>query len=106
MAKNELAPKGGDILIYQTESGQTKIEVRLEGETLWLNQVGLAELYLRDYQTVAEATYNISRYFDFYNNQRLHQALGYPNPRRGVRRSSWHSGRPSGSLRANCFNIQ
>jgi len=45
MAKNELAPKGGDILIYQTEGGQTKIEVRLEGETLWLNQAGLAELY-------------------------------------------------------------
>jgi hypothetical protein len=34
MAENELAPQGGDILIYQTENGQTKIEVRLEGETL------------------------------------------------------------------------
>jgi hypothetical protein len=45
MSKNELAPRGGDILIYQTEGGETKIEVRLEGETLWLNQAGLAELY-------------------------------------------------------------
>lgn len=45
MGKNELAPRGGDILIYQTEGGQTKIEVRLEGETLWLNQAGLAKLY-------------------------------------------------------------
>ena len=45
MGSNELAPKGGDILIYQTEGGQTKIQVRLEGETLWLNQADLAQLY-------------------------------------------------------------
>jgi len=40
-----LAARGGNILIYQSEQGQTKIEVRLEGETLWLSQAGLAELY-------------------------------------------------------------
>ena len=45
MGSNELAPKGGDILIYQTEGGQTKIQVRLEGETLWLSQADLAQLY-------------------------------------------------------------
>ena len=45
MATRDMAPRGGQILIYQTESGQTKIEVRLDGETLWLNQAGLAKLY-------------------------------------------------------------
>ncbi len=55
---------------------------------------------------VAEATYNLSRYFEFCNNQRLHQALGYPHPSRGVRRGRWHSGRPPGSLRSNGFNIR
>ncbi|MBN2590691.1 MAG: virulence RhuM family protein [Sedimentisphaerales bacterium] len=45
MTKGDIEPKGGEILIYQTESGQTKIEVRLEGETLWLNQADLAKLY-------------------------------------------------------------
>lgn len=45
MAKGDIVPKGGQILIYQTEGGQTKIEVRLEGETLWLNQAALANLY-------------------------------------------------------------
>ncbi|MBN2314870.1 MAG: virulence RhuM family protein [Sedimentisphaerales bacterium] len=45
MTPGDLAPKGGQILIYQTEGGQTKIEVRLEGETLWLNQAALAKLY-------------------------------------------------------------
>ena len=44
MAKSDV-PKGGQILIYQTEAGQTKIEVRLEGQTLWLNQAALAKLY-------------------------------------------------------------
>ena len=45
MARNELSPRGGEILIYQTVEGQTQIDVRLEGETLWLSQAGLAELY-------------------------------------------------------------
>jgi len=48
-------------------------------ERLW-RTVKVEEIYLRDYQTVAEAKYNLSRYFEFYNNQRLHHALGYCTP--------------------------
>ena len=33
------------ITIYQTESGQTKIDVRLENETVWLTQKSMAELF-------------------------------------------------------------
>lgn len=33
------------IVIYQTESGQTKIDVRLENETVWLTQKLMAELF-------------------------------------------------------------
>lgn len=33
------------ILIYQSESGETKIEVRLQDETVWLTQRGMAELF-------------------------------------------------------------
>jgi len=33
------------IIIYQTESGQTRIEVRLENETVWLTQKLMAELF-------------------------------------------------------------
>ncbi len=29
-----------EILLYQTEDGQTKIDVRLEEETVWLSQYG------------------------------------------------------------------
>ena len=48
-------------------------------ERLW-RTVKVEEVYLRDYQTVAEARYYLGRYFEFYNNERLHQALGYRTP--------------------------
>jgi prophage maintenance system killer protein len=35
----------GDIVIYQAEDGHTKLEVSLDGETLWLTQAQLAELF-------------------------------------------------------------
>jgi len=51
--------KTGEIVIYQTEGGETKIEVRLEGETLWLSQAGLAELYQTTKQNVSLHIANI-----------------------------------------------
>jgi putative transposase len=48
-------------------------------ERLW-RSVKVEEVYLRDYQTVAEARYGLGRYFDLYNNRRLHQALDYHTP--------------------------
>jgi len=59
MTKGDIIPKGGQILIYQTEGGQTKIEVRLEGETLWLNQAALAKLYQTTKQNVSLHIQNI-----------------------------------------------
>ena len=48
-------------------------------ERLW-RSVKVEEVYLHDYQTVAEARYGLGRYFDLYNNRRLHQALDYHTP--------------------------
>ena len=59
MNENELAPSGGQILIYQTESGQTKIEVRLQNETLWLSQNALAQLYQTTKQNISLHITNI-----------------------------------------------
>jgi len=44
---NELAPResGGEFLLYQTEGGRIRIEVRLQGETVWLTQQMMAELF-------------------------------------------------------------
>ena len=36
---------GSEILIYQTDDGQTKIDVKFEDETVWLTQAQLCELY-------------------------------------------------------------
>lgn len=33
------------IIIYQTEDGQTQIDVRLENDTVWLTQKQIAELF-------------------------------------------------------------
>ena len=35
----------GEILIYQTDNGQTNIEVKIEDDTVWLTQQQLTELY-------------------------------------------------------------
>ena len=35
----------GDIIIYQTEDGLTKINVKIENETVWLSQQQMAELF-------------------------------------------------------------
>ena len=59
MAKGDIVPRGGQILIYQTEGGQIKIEVRLEGETLWLNQGAMAKLYQTTKQNVSLHIQNI-----------------------------------------------
>ncbi|VAW31047.1 Uncharacterized protein clustered with Type I restriction-modification system, partial [hydrothermal vent metagenome] len=42
------------IIIYQSEVGQTKIEVRLENETVWLTQKRLAKLFQVTKSTISE----------------------------------------------------
>ena len=34
-----------EIIIYQTQDGRTKIDVRIENETVWLTQNQMAELF-------------------------------------------------------------
>ena len=59
--------------------GKGRVFDNIFSERLW-RTVKVEEVYLRDYQTVAEARYNLGRYFEFYNNRRFHQALGYRTP--------------------------
>ena len=48
-------------------------------ERLW-RSVKYEEVYLHDYQTVADAHDGLGRYFRFYNHERPHQALRYQTP--------------------------
>lgn len=48
-----------EILLYQTEDGQTKIDVRLEEETVWLSQVQMTELFQTTKQNISLHIKNI-----------------------------------------------
>lgn len=48
-----------EILIYQTPDGQTKIQTRLENETVWLTQAQMAELFGKAKSTISEHIKNI-----------------------------------------------
>ncbi len=48
-----------EILLYQTEDGQTKIDVRLEDDTVWLNQKQMVELFQTTKQNVSLHIRNI-----------------------------------------------
>ena len=41
-----------EILLYQTEDGRTRIQCRLENETLWLTQAQIADLFQTSPQNV------------------------------------------------------
>lgn len=47
------------ILIYKTEDGQTKIEVRFDDDTVWLTQSALAELFQTTKQNISQHIKNI-----------------------------------------------
>jgi putative transposase len=49
-------------------------------ERLW-RSLKYEEVYLKAYDNVAQARQGIAAYFEFYNHQRLHQALAYRTPR-------------------------
>ena len=48
-----------EILLYQTEDGQTRLEVRLQDESVWLTQKRMAELFQKDVRTINEHIKNI-----------------------------------------------
>jgi len=43
-----------EIILYQTEDGQTRVQCRLENETLWLTQALIAEIFQVTVPTVNE----------------------------------------------------
>ena len=47
------------IIIYQTEDGQTQIDVRLENETVWLTQAQMAELFQKDRTVITRHINNV-----------------------------------------------
>ncbi len=66
-----------------------EIEISMDGkgrcmdniliERLW-RTIKYEEVYLKSYDTVTEARQNLKNYLAFYNQERLHQSLGYKTP--------------------------
>lgn len=54
-----MAEDKGQILLYQTPDGESRIEVRLQGETVWLNLDQMAELFQRNKSTISRHIKNV-----------------------------------------------
>ena len=56
---NEPNNNSSNIIIYQTEDGLTKIDVKVENETVWLSLDQMAELFQRNKSTISRHIKNI-----------------------------------------------
>ena len=50
----DLVPSEAEFLMYRTEDGIARVEVRFDGETAWLTQGGLAELFQTTPQNISQ----------------------------------------------------
>lgn len=46
--------ENNQIIIYQTEDGQTQVDVRMENDTVWLTQAQMAELFKSSRTNIVE----------------------------------------------------
>ena len=56
---NEIEKNNGEIIIYQSEDGKIRLDVRLEEKTVWLSQEQIAQLYGKGRSTITEHISNI-----------------------------------------------
>ncbi len=47
-------PRNGEIIIYENAEGQSRVSVRVEGETVWLNQAQMVDLFQSSKANVSE----------------------------------------------------
>ena len=54
-----MAEDKGQILLYQTPDGESRVEVRLHDETVWLSLDQMAELFQRNKSTISRHIKNV-----------------------------------------------
>ena len=72
-----------EILIYQTEDGQTQVDVRMENDTVWLTQAQMACLFDKDQSVIARHIANVFKEGELEkdsNMQILHNTLSRYKP--------------------------
>ena len=57
--KNHVPEPSGEILLYQTEDGKTRLEVQFQGETVWLSQTQMSDLFQTTKQNISLHIQNI-----------------------------------------------
>ena len=50
---------GGEVVLYEAPDGQIRLDVRLEQDTVWLNQGQMAELFGKNVRTISEHIRNV-----------------------------------------------
>lgn len=50
---------GSELVIYQTEDGLTKVDVRMDDDTVWLTQAQMAELFQRERSVITKHIKNV-----------------------------------------------
>lgn len=60
-----------DIIIYQTSDGQTKVNVRMDGDTVWLSQAQMAELFQKDQSVIARHISNVFKEKELEQNSNM-----------------------------------
>ncbi len=60
------------IIIYQTEDGQTRIDVRFENDTVWLTQAQMADLFQKDQSVIARHISNVFKEGELDDKSNMH----------------------------------
>ncbi len=55
----DINPSSNDIIIYQTEDGEIKLDVKIEKETVWLTQTQMSELFQTDRTSILRHINNV-----------------------------------------------
>ncbi len=55
----DLVQRTAEFLLYQSEDGRTRVEVRFEGETAWLSLAQMADLFQRDKSVISRHIKNV-----------------------------------------------
>lgn len=59
MDNHQPSPQKSELVMYQTEDGITRIDVRMENETVWLAQAQMSELFQRERSVITKHIKNI-----------------------------------------------
>ena len=65
----------GEIILYKTPEGETEIDVKLEEETVWLNQAQMVQLFQTTKQNVSLHINNIFKEGELIKNSTVKEYL-------------------------------